>query len=340
MPEFSILPAGLESSTLSVTGPGTDVASTLDGAGMALGDLVKQVGMAVAETQRRLNDSCADTANTLANTMVDVVAVRHTRYNDDGSYNTSGNIVTQMPLAAYAEIVNYEVSELRLQGQFYASEIKAANTTSTDTTRHATSTSVHLGGWFQQPGVASGVNAAATAAQTGSGTGYSMQSHVGTMNGSASASEYQAGQVRMNAEITPRNDIGVPRARHVVRGPSLLLLPRGVTTFPAVVSAEAPLQRRSTVVRVSYRRRPTEGQQQGTGIKDASFVVETSGLEWSFCLENGTPDETSAATRTDANGDLYFVVRRNFAPGDDTTPRAFTLTARIGLVNASVAVML
>jgi hypothetical protein len=340
MPEFSNLPVGLESGTLSVTGPGTDVASTLDGAGMALGDLVRQVGMAVAETQRRLNENCAETANTLATTMVDVVAVRHTQYNNDGSYRAGGNINSRMPLINYVELVNYEVSDLRLQGQFYASEIKSASTTSTDNTRYASSTSVHLGGWFQQPGVANGVNAAATAAQTGSGTGYASQSHVGTMTGSASSSEYQAGQVRMNAELTPRDDLGVPKPRHVVRGPSLLLLPRGINTFPATVTEQAPLQWRSCVVRVSYLRRPTEGQQVGTGIKDASFVVETSGLEWNFCQEDGTVDETPASTKTNAAGDLFFVVRRTFRPGDDTAPRAFTLTARIGLVNASVAVML
>ena len=340
MPEINNLPVGLESAALSVTGPGTDVANTLDGAGMALGDLVKHVGMAVAETQRRLNEACADTSNKLASTLVDVVAVRHTKYHDDGRYESGGNITTKLPLINFMDPVNYEMTEVRLQGQFYASEIKSANTTSTDTTRYASSTSVHLGGWLQQPGVANGVNAAAAAAQTGSGTGYASQSQVGSMNGSASASEYQFGQVRMNAEMTPRNDIGVPKPRHIVRGPTLLLLPRGIVTDPATVTPDAPLRQRSTVVRVSYRRRPAEGQQEGNGIAGKSFTIETSGLDWTFCDSNGVPNETSAFTQTDNAGDLYFLVRRSCLPGEDTAQRAFTLTARIGLVNASVAVML
>lgn len=340
MPEISNLPAGLESTALSVNGPGTDVANTLDGAGMALGDLVKQVGMAVAETQRRLNEACADTANTLAETLVDVVAVRHTRYNDDGSYHSGGNINTRLPLINFMDPVNYEMTDVRLQGQFFASEIKSANTTSVENTRYSSSTSVHLGGFFRQPGVAAGVNAAAAAAQTGSGTGYASLSSTGTETGTASASEYQFGQVRMNAEMTPRNDIGVPKPRHVVRGPTLLLLPRGIVTRPAVVTPDAPLQERSTIVRVSYRRRPANGAREGTGIKNASFTVETSGLDWNFCTSDGTVNETDAATRTDENGDLFFVVRRRFAAGDDVTQRAFALTARIGLVNASVSVML
>jgi hypothetical protein len=340
MADTTNLPVGMQTGTLSVNGPGTDVAGTLDGAGMALGDLVKQVGMAVAETQRRLNDSCAETANTLAGTLVDVVAVRHTHYNDNGTYASGGNINSRLPLANFMDPVNYHLADVRLQGMFYASEIKSASTTSTDTSRYSSSTSIHLGGFMSQPGLAAGVGAAADAARNGTGSGYASQYETGTQTGTASASEYQYGQVRMNAEMVPRNDIGVPKPRHVVRGPTLLLLPRGVATRPAVVAPEAPLQERSTVVRVSYRRRPTETAKEGSGIKDASFVVETGGLEWSFCDEDGVKNETVEYTRTDASGDLYFVVRRGFAPGADTAPRAWTLTARIGLVNASVSIML
>lgn len=328
---------------METAGPGSNVGNKIDAAGMALGDLVKHVGMSVAATQQALNASCAATANALASTTVDIIAVRHTDYKDDGSYDeTSGNIMMPLPLVNFVDPVNYEMTQVHLQGVFYASEIRTGSTSSTESSRYAGGASLHLGGFLSQPGVQNGLNAVTGQAVNGSGAGWGSQSSTATQSGAASRQETEFGQVRMSAEMTPRNDIGVPKPRHIIRGPSLMLVPQGIATVPAAPTPEHPLEERRTIVKVSYRRRPTETARNGAGIKDASFVVEAGGLDWAYCSQAGVVDEssTSTYTRTNADGELFFVVRRRFTPGEDITPRAFSVSARIGLVNSTVPVML
>jgi hypothetical protein len=329
--------------TVETAGPGSNVGDKIDTAGMALGDLVKHVGVAVAATQARLNDSCAATANSLATTTVDIIAVRHTDYNDDGTYaETSGNIMMPLPLVNFVDPVNYEMTEVHLQGVFQASEIRSASSYGTDSSRGYAGASLHLGGFFGGASLAGGLNAATSQAQNGSGSGYGSVSSTSSDYGSSSRTETEFGQVRMNAQMTPRNDIGVPKPRHIIRGPSLLLVPLGVATEPRTPTAEAPLEERRVIVKASYVRRPTAARPAGEPIANASFTVETSGLDWSYCSEAGVPDDSSASTytKTKANGELFFVVRRRFTPGEDTTPRAFSVSARIGLVSSTIPVTL
>lgn len=337
MPDTEITQVALEESA----GPGNNVGDKIDAAGMALGDLVRSVGMSVAATQRKLNESCAVTANALASTTVDIVAVRHTDFNDDGTYgDTSGDILMPLPLVNFIDPVNYEMTQVHLQGVFQATELRTGSTSSTDTTRSYGGASVHLGGFFSQPSLGGGLSAATSQVESGSGTGYGSVSSTSTQYGTASRQQTEFGQVRMNAEMTPRNDIGVPKPRHIIRGPSLLLVPQGVATTPPAPTAEHPLEERRVVVKATFRRRPTDDKPAGEGIKDASFTVETGGLDWSYCSAQGVVDDsaTSELTRTDANGELHFLVRRRFTPGEDTTPRAFAVSARIGLVNSTVPV--
>jgi hypothetical protein len=337
MPDTSILPVGLQSTTLA-EGVGNTVGDKLGGAGLAFGDLVKQVGMSVAETQRRLNETCAATANALANTTVDVIAVQATEYGDDGSVDANRNITMPLPLVNFIDPVNYEMSEVHLQGVFYASEFKAANLTTTDSSRFNGSASLHLGGWFSGTSAGAGVTAAAAAAASGSGGSYNSatESATHTESGSATKQSYEFGQVRMNAEMIPRDDIGVPKPNHIVRGPSLLLVPQELKTLPQTPTAEHPLTERSVIVKLSYRRR------NGDAIPDASFAVETGGLPWNYCNAAGVVDETddSEFMETSSAGELYVKVRRTFTAGEDTAMRSFVVTARIGLIATSVPVNL
>lgn len=344
MAETSNLPAGLRSATLAEDAA-SGLGGTLDGAGMALGDLVKQVGMAVADTQRRLNETCASTANALAGTMVDVVAVRHTEYDDEGNVVEGANITMELPLVGFVDPVNYEMSQVHLQGVFQASEFKSAHAGSSGGSHSHGGASLYLGGYGAGPGVAAGLNAAAGAAQGGAAGGYAYgaRSSSSAEYGGAYTHQREFGQVRMNAEMVPRNDIGVPKPRHVVRGPTLLVVPQGVASTPAHPTAESPLAERSSVVKVTYRKRPSQADTVGAPIAGASFAVEADGLQWGYCNAAGTVvDDSDVSTfrQTDANGVLYFKVRRVFAPGEDTAPRSFALSARIGLVQSTVPVAL
>lgn len=343
MPDTSNLPVGLQSATLA-EGPGNNVGDKLGGAGLAFGDLVKQVGMSVAETQRRLNETCAATANSLASTTVDVIAVQATEYYEDGRVKENKNITMPLPLVNFIDPVNYEMATVHLQGVFQASEFKAANLNTTDSSRFGGSASLHLGGWLSSPSAGSGVAAAGAAAASGSGGSYNYASQGSshTESGSASTQAYEFGQVRMNAEMIPRDDIGVPKPNHIVRGPSLLMVPQELVTDPERPSAEDPLEERSVVVKVTYRRQPTSAAPAGAPIPGASFAIETGGLPWNYCNAAGVVDESppSELRATDENGVLYFKVRRTFTEGEDTTLRSFALTARIGLVASSVPVNL
>lgn len=343
MPDTQNLPVGLQSMTLA-EGPANSVGDKLGGAGLAFGDLVKQVGMAVAQTQRRLNETCAATANSLATTTVDVIAVQATEYNEDGTVKDNRNITMPLPLVNFIDPVNYEMATVHLQGVFQASEFKAANLTTTDASRYNGSTSLHLGGWFSGPSAGSGVQQAANAALNGSGGSYNYasQGNTHTESGSATQQAYEFGQVRMNAEMIPRDDIGVPKPNHIVRGPSLLLVPQELKTEPVTPTAEHPLTERSIIVKVTYRRRPTADEPEGTPIEGASFAIETGGLPWNYCSSVGLVDETEASTfkETDEDGVLYVKVRRTFTAGEDTALRSFIVTARIGLIATSVPVNL
>jgi hypothetical protein len=343
MPDIANLPVGLQSATLA-EGPGANVGDKLGGAGLAFGDLVKQVGMSVAETQRRLNETCAATANSLASTTVDVIAVQATEYYENGAVKENKNITMPLPLVNFVDPVNYEMANVHLQGVFYASEFKAANVNTTDSSRFGGSASLHLGGFLGSPSAGSGVAAAGAAAASGSGGSYNYASQGSshTEVSSGSKHSYEFGQVRMNAEMIPRDDIGVPKPNHIVRGPSLLMVPQELVTVPATPSAEHPLRERYTVVKITYRRQPRAASPGGAPIEGASFAIETGGLPWNYCNPAGVVDDSPESTfkETDRNGVLYFKVRRVFTAGEDTTPRSFALSARIGLVASSVPVNL
>ena len=346
MPDTNHLPVGLGSTTLA-EGAESTTAERLEQAGLALGELVKSVGNAVAATQRQMNETCAATANALATTMVDIVAVRHKEYEDDGSLSDTGNLSHKMPLPLvnFVDPVNYEMTRVHLQGLFYASDFRSASASSVDTSSAAGSGHLYLGGVFSSPALSGGLSSVAAAAQTGTGADYAYgsQSTTSSQTGTASQQQYDYGTIRMNAEMTPRTDIGVPKPNHVIRGPSVLLVAQNVRQVPTTVTPDAPLQERSSIIHLTFRRRPTAAKPEGELIPGAGFTIEASGLTWEYCDAAGTVDESeTSALRTthEETGDLYFVVRRRFEPGADTAPRSFVVTARRGLLQTSIAVSL
>lgn len=325
--------------------PPAGVAETQERAGMALGALVRDVGLSVAATQRRMNETCATTASALAGTMVEIVAVRQTEYADDGEVGASSNILMELPLVNFVDPVNYQFERLHLQGVFHSSEVRSGAASSVDTTHRAGSASVYLGVWGGGASAGDSVARAADAAANG-GTGadwsYQGQSTSHAATGTGSAYRQEVGQIRMNAEILPRTDIGVPKPNHVVRGPRLSVVPHAAVELPQDRPAGTPLAARAMRLTVDYRRRPAAGATEGTPIQGASFTIETDGLPWSYCDAAGNVDEspTSALHETAADGTLHLLLRRGFTPGEETAPRTFTLTVRIGLIRTSIPVSL
>jgi hypothetical protein len=317
-------------------GTGTRV----NAAGVAFGELVKQIGSAVADTQARLNEITADTALALANTNIDVIAARQTKYNNDGTVDKVDEISLTLPLAAYVPLVNHEVSNVHIQAVFQSSGFQSESTNTTDSSYRPTSAQLLIGAPFGGGSTTAALARGAEAVRTGSGTGYGYETTTHTENGFTRNQESSYGQVRMNAEIRPREDIGVPRPTQVIRGPELTLTPgAGEESLTGEVVTE-----RRLVLTINYRRRAGEGADAGKGIAGKSFAIEAPGLIWTPSDSGGvasTPATIEALKKTDPNGKTYILLRRDLrGEGIDRTPRPFVVTARIGMVHTNTMVML
>ena len=67
----------------------TKVGQDLTNAGSDFGALLLGIGNAVAATQQKLTETSADTTSALAQTLVDVIAVQETIYDDGGTITGS-----------------------------------------------------------------------------------------------------------------------------------------------------------------------------------------------------------------------------------------------------------
>lgn len=332
------LPAGFGTTILALDDPAS-TSATQAKAGAALADVVKQVGMAVADTQKRLNEIAASTATSLANTQVDVIAARAKVYDQTGTLTDEYNLTMKLPLVNFIDPVNYEVSRVRIQGMFSASEVRGESSTGIQTSV----TNSGGGGLILGAPIF--------------GYGYGQSSSTDTETGGTYHADQAYGFVRMNAEIRPRADIGVPRPNQLIHGPSLLLVPQEVQQRHQDADANKPVIARTVIVKLSYRRRADAANPTGKPINDQTFSIETPGLVWSFCDalgrdENhafyvGKPVDVADLRRTTGNGELYVLIRRDFplpagdaAAPSDTSQRPFTVAARIGMVQSTVAVSL
>src|SRR6185436_18496353 len=83
----------------------TDAGQDLAAAGASFGALMLGVGNAVAATQQTLTETSADTTSTLAQTLVDVIAVQETIYDDFGTITGSKSYTQKLPLLNFIDPV-------------------------------------------------------------------------------------------------------------------------------------------------------------------------------------------------------------------------------------------
>lgn len=362
MPENN-LPVGA-GTTLS--GPAIDarVGNEVKDFGMALGDLVKHVGKAVAEAQKQLNQTSAETASKLAETTVKVVAVRERFYDDDGNPMASdadenedkvGIHHMELPMVNFLDPVFYRWNRVRLQGQFQATEWKGSTSTDTDVTRYGGSVSLFVGAPVndhasQLLGMAGKIGDLAKGAVGDlGGLGGNARASLyyndsNTHLGTSSASDVSYGQMRMNAELTPVEGIGVPKPTQVFITPRIGVSPVGAVADAAEV--------RSMEILVEYVRpvtkkdRADEEFQNDAANKDRTYlpvpaktiVFEAPGLRWDFA------DPTRK--ETNADGQLRIKLFRTLPRQDpsndssplDDSPKSFVVTARVGMVRNDTTV--
>jgi hypothetical protein len=296
-----LLPIGAGSSALALTGA-ADVSDELLRSGMSFGKLVETTGQAVADTQLKLNETGAAMASTLATTLVDVIAVQETIYDDEGNIDSAQTFTRKLPLINFIDPVFYEWSAVRLQGQFSASELVSSQENKTT----SGSSSFGFGGVGISFGII-GVGGIGTSSSTTTTTSDIDQSF-----------DRSFGHVRASALLEPKRDIGVPAPRQVVRGPSLNVIAGEIVD---VLTAGA-LTARTMSALLELRR------QDGSPITGKSISIETDGAPWAFT--------TPGAETTDASGQVAITLRRDFVGATpDTTPKDVVLSARLGLVSNS-----
>lgn len=299
MPE-ELMPVGSFSSTLAVSN--ANVSDEISRAGASFGDLVLKTGQAVAETMKKLNETGAETATQLANTLVDVIALQEKVYDDLGTISEVKSHVQHLPLVNFIDPVFYEWSQVRLQGVFIAREFAAA--TSVDTSQSSSSDKSGQGGLLVILG-----GGRTTFDAQGSSTEFD----------SASDSDLSYGNVRMNALLSPRRDVGVPKPTQVIQGPRLAIIHGSKAD---VLDGDA-IKARTMDVLIQYHRR------DGTPIQGKSISIETPGVSWSF----------TGGQTTDAQGNVQIQLRRDFIGEEpDTSQKDFVVSARIGIVQNSSTV--
>lgn len=296
-----LLPIGAGSTALAL--PGTaDVSDELLRSGMSFGKMVQTTGQAVADTQLKLNETGAAMASTLATTLVDVIAVQETIYDDEGNIDSAQTFTRKLPLINFIDPVFYEWSSVRLQGQFSASELVSSQ----ENKSNSGASSFGFGGI----GISFGV--------IGVGGIGSSRNSTSSASDVDQSFDRSFGQVRASALLEPKRDIGVPAPRQVVRGPSLNVVSGAIVD---VLTAGA-LTARTMSALLELRR------QDGTPINGKAISIETEGAPWAF--------STPGAETTDANGQVAITMRRDFIGATpDTAPKDVVLSARLGLVSNS-----
>ncbi|HEV3037219.1 MAG TPA: hypothetical protein VHA33_05475 [Candidatus Angelobacter sp.] len=291
---------GFDTSALALGN--TNLGADLTAAGSDFGDLIMGVGNAVAATQMQLTTTSAATANALANATVNVIAVQETIYDDQGNITDAKSFSRILPLIDFIDPAFYQWTQVRLQGQFFVSELATSSRSDT----HTFSDQIHFG--------QHGLHVILGGGNT----------HTGTQSDTASA----VGRARMYAQLNPRTDVGVPKPTHVVRGPSLTIVQGEIKDVPG---GGAPITGRTMSMLLQLRKI------DGTPISGKSISVETDGTPFSFTAASTTGADGNLAIQLQRT---FLPVPAGAPPGTtvDTSPKEIVVTARLGLVANSVTV--
>ena len=290
----------------------TNLGNDLSAAGTDFGTLIQGVGNAVAATQLQLAKTSADSASALAGTLVDVIAVQETVYDDNGTPTSSQTLTHKLPLIDFIDPAFYQWTTVRLQGQFFITELASAAEAKTFT--GDTTSNNDQAGLFLIFGGGQSI-----------GGGSTKSTDTQTSSDSATA----VGRARMYAQLNPRSDTGVPKPQHAIQGPSIQIVQGEIKDLPG--GGITPLTGRTCSLLLQLRRF------DGTVITGKSISVDTDGVPWSF----------TAASTTGADGNVAIQLQRTFlpvpagaSPGtvQDTSPVAVVVTARLGIVSNSITV--
>ena len=251
---------------------GSNAGKSTTSAGLDFGKMIEGVGNAVAKTQLQLTQTSTDSASALANTLVDVIAVEETIFDDSGNVQSAQSFQQKLPLIDFIDPVFYQWTQVRLQGMFFINEVATASQATTSTFDSKDTSGQHgllviLGGG--QSGVQFSTN------DTSLSTKFDQADAVGV--------------ARMYAQVNPRSDLGVPKPTTVIQGPSLNIVQGEIIDTPA---QDAQPATRTLSLLIQLRRI------DGSGISGKSISIDTDGTPWSF----SDPNQKT----TSASGDVGY----------------------------------
>ena len=295
--------------------PSTNIGQALIGAGTNFGLLIGGIGDAVAAAQRKLTENSADTISELAATMVDVIAVQETIYNDGGTIIGSKSYTQQVPALNIFDAVQYDYTQVRVQASLTIDQIATATSSQTNVSTAGGNLGIGFSGAFGlRGGAASSSSSTSVATDTDRSTA--------------------VGRARMFSEMVPTPVI-IPKPTQVVVGPTLRII-EGPITNQFHTDGTTIIGRTIDVTVELVKKDGT------TPIPKKVISIDTNGTQWSFKEGNATIDDGGVEiVVTDAAGRVTLALQRLFplpapeAPAADTTPRQTTLTARLGLISNS-----
>lgn len=320
---------GLSDGALAAPGS-TDVAQDLMAAGNDFGALMVSIGTAVGITQQKLTETSADTAKKMASTLVDVIAVQETIYDEDGNPTDSLTFKQKLPLINFVDPVFYEYPQVRVQGEFWVDDFSTESSASSNVS--ASKSGFGLGLVFNTDG-------AAFALGGGSASG-SVSTNVHT----TSDRDVSIGRMRMNARIAPTG-LTVPKPLQIVRGPSLSVIEGAITRNNGANNKPASVTM-SLTIHLAKR--------DGTPINGQPLSIDTGGTLWDYNPADVTTDPNHPNDKvmpktgdgSAGAGNVRIILTRVYEqplPDDpnqdpDTTPQPVIVTARLGLITNSTTV--
>lgn len=289
-----------------------DPANSLAEVGSDFGSLLLGVGNAVAATQQKLTETSADTTKKLANTLVDVIAVQQTGYDDNGNLRDAVPMKAKMPVITYVSPVYYEFPQVRLQARFMINEFAAASTSQSSSSSSGF-------------GVGVGISLQKKAFSAAASGGFTSGSQSTSVSSEVSQST-AVGQIRMFARIAPREDVGIPAPLRVIVGPGIAILPGELQN--GAEPDGTPNRTLSIVIQLRNR--------NGEPIAGKPLAIDTEGTPWTFVPATA---KVTGATGTPEAGNLTILLKRTFpvppegAPPVDTTPKSVVVSAVLGAVS-------
>lgn len=240
---------------------------------------------------------------------VEVVVAEEEVYDDSGTLVGATSYKSTVPLISLVEQpVFYQWASVRFQGIFVAQEFTAASATNVSQISATASVSA---GRKARRSLSFRVDVAAS--NTNVTTSF--------------ASDTSFGRMRMNAMLSPRNDVVFPKPNIVTTGPRI-----GV--FQGEIQTSADKKQRTIDLLIKYTKKANADGSQ-VGIAGKALSIETSGLDWEFVAPD--PAATNLG-ETNSDGEVNIRLVRSFAVGDADTnpPQPATVTVRKNLVSTSV----